>query len=217
MDAADQYTAKRNEMVENQIVRRGIVNSKVLDTFRKVPRHLFVPGEHLDRAYSDCPLPIGHGQTISQPYIVALMTELLALTGEERVLEIGTGSGYQTAILAALAKEVYSVEIIKELTVLAKTVVQSLKIKNVNLFTGDGSTGLLVHAPYDRVIVTAAAPQISGEIKNQVADGGKIVVPMGERWQQVLEVWTRADEKFTKERILPVAFVPLRGKYGWQD
>jgi len=217
MEIAESFSQAREKMVSDQIMQRGIVDERILGAFRQVPRHMFVPEEYVQQAYTDHPLPIGFAQTISQPYIVALMTNCLDLHGDEKVLEVGTGSGYQTAILARLARKVYSVELVKELSHLAKSTLISLGIENVFLFAGDGSIGLPAHQPYDRIIMTAAVPFLSSEIRNQVAIGGKIVAPIGSRWRQTLEVWKRDNDSFVKEKILPVIFVPLRGKHGWQD
>ena len=204
-------------MVRSQLMGRGIADARVLDAFRSVPRHEFVDESQWGSAYGDHPLPIGQGQTISQPYIVALMTTHLNLTGDEKVLEIGTGSGYQTGILASLAAEVHSVEIIAELSVRAGNTLKKLDFNNAHLHVGDGSPGWPVDAPYDRILVTAAAPEISQDLIDQLADGGLLVAPVGERWRQVLEVWKKRGEKIEKEKILPVVFVPLRGEFGWQD
>ena len=217
MNSIDPLVDSRKNMVRDQIMRRGIDDARLLQIFRQVPRHAFVPVDYADAAYADQPLPIGHGQTISQPYIVALMTNCLDLNGKEKVLEIGTGSGYQTAILAALAKEIYSVEIIKELSQRAGEAFDLLGIDNIHLFIADGSSGLKEHQPYDRIIITAAVPSLSDEIKDQLKVGGRIVAPIGDRFRQHLEIWKRNEEGFIKEKILPVVFVPLRGKYGWQD
>lgn len=204
-------------MVASQIKRRGINNERVLQAFRTIPRHLFVPEEYQTGAYADHPLPIGNGQTISQPYIVALMTSHLNLTGDEKVLEIGTGSGYQTAILANLAKEVHSVERISQLSDLAKRNLRVLEMDNIYLHVGDGSLGWADAAPYDRILITAAAPKIPEIILKQLKVSGRIVSPVGGRWRQMLEVWVREKNRIKKEQILPVVFVPLRGAHGWQD
>ena len=217
MKVVDQFAIRRNKMVQEQILQRGIEDVRLLQAFREIPRHAFVPEDCVDQAYYDHPLPIGNGQTISQPYIVALMTHCLKLSGKEKVLEIGTGSGYQTAILAALAEEIYTVELIAELSKRAARTLDSLGLRNTHLFEGDGSSGLREHQPYDRIIITAAVPSLSDEIKDQLNEGGKIVAPIGDRWRQQLEVWKRKKTGFVKETILPVVFVPLRGKYGWQD
>lgn len=211
------FLKDRSEMVESQIKRRGINDERVLQAFRTIPRHFFVPEVYQADAYADHPLPIGNGQTISQPYIVALMTSNLKLKGDEKVLEIGTGSGYQTAILANLVKEVHSVERISQLSDLAERNLRVLGMENINLHVGDGSLGWPDDAPYDRVLITAAAPEIPEIILEQLKINGRIVVPIGGRWRQMLEVWVKEKKQIKKEQILPVVFVPLRGAHGWQD
>jgi protein-L-isoaspartate(D-aspartate) O-methyltransferase len=181
-----------------------------------VPRHRFVPPDELAWAYADGPLPIGHSQTISQPFIVALMTELLELTSTARVLEVGTGSGYQAAVLGELALEVHSVELIPELAHKAKAILNSLGYTRVHVHLGDGSLGWKEAAPYDGIIVTAASPQVPPPLLEQLAEGGRLVIPVGGRGSQVLEVVRRAGTKFVHERNIPVAFVPLRGEHGWK-
>ena len=203
-------------MVAEQIVPRGVRDPRLLAVMETLPRHLFVPTDELAYAYADGPLPIGHAQTISQPFIVAWMTELLQLRGHERVLEIGAGSGYQAAVLAKLAAEVYTVEIIPELAARAVQVFRELEIANVHVHIADGTLGWPEHAPYDRILVAAAAPSAPEPLLGQLADGGRMVIPVGSRGLQVLEVWTRRGEKFHCEMNIGVAFVPLRGKYGWK-
>jgi protein-L-isoaspartate(D-aspartate) O-methyltransferase len=207
----------RHRMVENQIAARGINDRRVLDAFIKIPRHKFVSSEFLQDAYDDHPIPIGYGQTISQPYIVALMTSQLVLKGNEKVLEIGTGSGYQAAILGSLACEVHSVERINGLAAEAVRCLDQLKIKNVHVHVGDGSRGWPEAAPYDCILVTAAAPEVPACLIDQLKVGGKLVIPVGARWQQVLEVWEKQPKRVIKKEILPVVFVPLKGDFGWQD
>lgn len=211
------FSKDRLEMVESQIKRRGINNERVLQAFRTIPRHLFVPEKYQTDAYTDHPLPIGNGQTISQPYIVALMTSNLMLTGNEKVLEIGTGSGYQTAILANLVREVHSVERISQLSDLAERNLRVLGMDNIYLHVGDGSLGWPDTAPYDCILITAAAPEIPEIILEQLKVNGRIVGPVGGRWRQMLEVWVKEKKRINKEQILPVVFVPLRGAHGWQD
>jgi len=211
------FSNARSEMIESQIKRRGINNERVLWALQTVPRHLFVPEEYQNDAYADHPLPIGNGQTISQPYIVALMTSCLKLKGDEKVLEIGTGSGYQTAILAHLAKEVHSVEWISQLSDLAERNLRALKLDNIYLHVGDGSLGWIDDAPYDCILITAAAPEIPEIILEQLKANGCVVGPVGGRWQQMLEVCIKDKKGIKKEKILPVVFVPLRGVHGWQD
>jgi len=211
------FAKDRSDMVESQIKRRGINNERVLQAFRTIPRHLFVPEKYQADAYADHPLPIGKGQTISQPYIVALMTSTLKLMGNEKVLEIGTGSGYQTAVLANLVKEVHSVERISQLSDLAERNLRVLGMDNIFLHVGDGSLGWPDTAPYDRILITAAAPEIPEIILKQLKVNGIVVGPVGGRWRQMLEVWVKEKTRIKKEQILPVVFVPLRGAHGWQD
>lgn len=211
------YQAQRNRMVENQLISRGIRNKRVLAAMRAVPRHRFVPPEQRHMAYADCPLPIGHGQTISQPYIVALMTELLELMGGEKVLEVGTGSGYQAAVLAQLAGEVHTIERHAPLAEAARLTLAALGVTNVSCHIGDGSSGLPELAPFQAIIVTAAAPRVPQPLLDQLARHGRLVVPVGGMGGQVLELWARSDEKYDHEAILPVAFVPLRGHHGWSE
>lgn len=204
------------QMIEKQMIQRGIIEPRLLDAIRAVPRHLFVADEYRALAYSDCPLPIGYGQTISQPYIVALMISELHLTGTEKVLEVGTGCGYQTAVLAHLASEITTIEIIPDLLVKAERTIQSLQLENVRLFQGDGSLGWIMNAPYDAILVSAAAPKIPQPLLEQLAEGGKLIIPIGTRSYQQLEIWTRNGANFSMELNIPVSFVPLRGKHGWQ-
>jgi protein-L-isoaspartate(D-aspartate) O-methyltransferase len=202
-------------MVTEQIMRRGLHDARLLAAFDQVPRHLFVPESSRFAAYDDTPLPIGFGQTISQPYIVALMTESLDLCGSERVLEVGTGSGYQAAILARLAGEIHTTELIPELSERAATLLHSLEYHNVHVHTGDGSLGWPPFAPYASIMVTAAAPRVPPPLLEQLADGGRLVAPIENRDDyQSLKVITRHDQEFVERVITSVAFVPLRGKYG---
>ena len=217
MDEEAFYTQERLRMVVEQIQARHIYDERVLEAMRKVPRHRFVPPEHWHLAYADCPLPIGQNQTISQPYIVSLMTELLLLGGNEVILEIGTGSGYQAAILSLLAREVYTIERHQHLATQAAEVLAELGLTNVHVHVGDGSLGWPEHAPYDGVIATAAAPRVPKPLLEQLADGGRLVIPVGGRGGQYLERWLRQGEKFKHEQGVPVAFVPLLGEYGWQE
>jgi len=209
------YDKEREHMVESQLVRRGIKDRRVLDAMRQVPRHLFVPKDTRGLAYCDGPLPIGQGQTISQPYIVALMTELLELTGQEKVLELGTGSGYQAAILSRLVSQVYSVERHAALAEQAEKVFAQLGYDNIVISVGDGTLGWPEHSPYEAIIVTAAAPDVPQPLMEQLADGGRLVAPVGSRWSQVLAKVKRQGETLTREHLTAVAFVPLVGKYGW--
>ena len=202
-------------MVENTIASRGVRDGRVLRAIGELPRHLFVPREDSEDAYADRPLPVGCGQTISQPYIVALMTELLHLSGSEKVLEVGTGSGYQAALLGMLAREVHTIEQHAGLSERAKKVIRGLGIKNIHFHTGDGSLGLPGEAPFDGIIVTAGAPLIPQPLLDQLADGGRLVIPVGSRFSQDLQLWWRDGKKFDSESICPVVFVPLRGQHGW--
>jgi protein-L-isoaspartate(D-aspartate) O-methyltransferase len=217
MDEESIYSAARARMVEEQIIGRDIRDSRVINAMYNVPRHLFVPPQHRRHAYSDGPLPIGGGQTISQPYIVALMTQLLSLQGDETVLEIGTGSGYQAAILAQLAREVHTIERDHELVDRALQVLINLGMLNVHVHEGDGSLGLPDYAPFQAILVTAAAPKAPQVILDQLDDGGSLVIPVGGRFGQYLEMWQRKGSKFVQDVLAPVAFVPLRGKHGWAD
>ncbi len=200
-------------MIETQIVGRGLHDPRLLAAFEIVPRHLFVREQDRHLAYADGPIPIGFEQTISQPYIVALMTNLLQLKGVERVLEVGTGSGYQAAILAHMAKEVHTIEFVPELAAQAKGLLSDYS--NVFCHLSDGSLGWQEAAPYDAIIVTAAAPKTPQDLLNQLKDGGRLVIPVGTRGYQVLEVWTRHGDNFDCDEVIEVTFVPLRGKHGW--
>ena len=206
---------ERKEMVKTQIVQRGLQNPRLLTAFESVPRHCFVPQEYRYAAYDDSPLPIGFSQTISQPYIVALMTNLLALKGDERVLEIGTGSGYQAAILGMMVDEVHTVEFVPELATRADALLKELGMNNVHIHIGDGSLGWPDCAPYAGILVAAAAPQVPKALLEQLEDGGRLVLPVGGRGMQNLEVWERKDDKFNSKTETVVAFVPLRGEQGW--
>jgi len=182
---------------------------------REIPRHLFVDEGMWDQAYQDHPLPIGEKQTISQPYMVALMTEAAAPTPNDKVLEIGTGSGYQTAILASLCKWVYSVERIRSLAMKARKVLDQLRLYNVSIKVGDGSEGWEEYAPYNAIIVTAGAPEVPKPLKEQLADGGRLIIPVGDRFSQVLYKIVRRGNEFLQEDLGGCRFVDLVGKYGW--
>jgi protein-L-isoaspartate(D-aspartate) O-methyltransferase len=212
-----QYSDDRERMVANQIANRGIKDERVLEAMRTVPRHLFVSEEARKYAYIDSPIQIGSGQTISQPYIVALMTELLDVQRDHRVLDVGTGSGYQAAILGELAAEVYSIERHHELAEKARLVLNELGYQNIKVVEGDGSQGYLPAAPYDRILVAAAAPTVPAPLLEQLAPGGRLVLPVGPRFSQRLEVWERIDDQFTHSVDIPVVFVPLIGESGWDD
>ncbi len=200
-------------MVSKQIERRGIHEPRLLAVLRNVPRHEFVPQEYLDLAYADRPLPIGYQQTISQPYIVALMTEMLKLKGDECVLEVGTGCGYQAAILSKMVREVHTVEYIPELAELARKKLSAYR--NVSVHFGDGSLGWPEAAPYEGILVAAAAPKIPNLLLEQLADDGILVIPVGGKTMQTLQAWTRKGDDYTTKSVSSVAFVPLRGEQGW--
>jgi protein-L-isoaspartate(D-aspartate) O-methyltransferase len=208
---SDPYARSRAAMVEEQIARRGVEDPGVLSAMGEVPRHLFVPDEIRDEAYIDDPLPIGDGQTISQPYIVALMTSLLELTGREKVLEIGTGSGYQAAVLARVAREVYTIEIRESLGRAAERTLQRLGFGNVQVRIGNGYQGWPEQAPFDAIIVTAAPETIPQALIDQLAVGGRMVVPVG-RYIQDLILLTKTADGVAQRKVVPVRFVPMIGE-----
>jgi protein-L-isoaspartate(D-aspartate) O-methyltransferase len=187
----------------------------VLAAMRSVPRHLFVPVTERSQAYEDSPLPIGQGQTISQPYIVAYMLHALNLIGSEKVLEIGTGSGYQAALLGKLAKEVHTVERFPDLAEQAERVLSQFDYSNVHVHNADGSAGLPGYAPYDAIIVAAGAPIVPQPLLDQLGPNGRLLLPVGEQGHQVLQLWMRHGDEFDRDDLVPVAFVPLVGEYGW--
>jgi protein-L-isoaspartate(D-aspartate) O-methyltransferase len=209
------YEAARKRMVIGQIAARGITSQRVLDAFLEVPRHLFVPPNQRLYAYQDGPLPIGLGQTISQPYIVAYMTDQLRLKGDEVLLEIGTGSGYQAAILGLLAKEVHTIERHHSLASGANQLLKDLDYDNITIHEGDGTHGLTEHAPYQGIMVTAAAPEVPQPLLDQLGEGGRLVIPVGGRGGQLLQLFQRQGGKINQETLTPVAFVPLIGDHGW--
>ena len=215
MAAKPDYEAQRARMVREQLIARGISDPRVLEAMRRVPRHEFVPAHLRDHAYDDGPLPIGGGQTISQPYIVAYMTQALALRPEDVVLEIGTGSGYQTAVLCGLARRVYSLERRPELAEHAREVLARLGYRHVEVHVGDGTQGLPEFAPYDAILVTAAAPAIPAPLREQLAEGGRLVLPTGGRRQQLLQRVRRHGDRWTVEDLIAVVFVPLYGEHGF--
>lgn len=213
----DEFSIARDKMVTWQIEKRGVTNPAVLSAMRSVPRHLFVSANLRDEAYADNPLPIGNWQTISQPYIVALMTQLLQLNGTEKVLEVGTGSGYQAAVLSLLAREVHTVEFIPALAEEARERLSRLGYANVHVHQGDGSLGWQESAPYDAIMVTASAPKAPPPLLEQLAPHGRLVVPSGGRGVQTLQLWQQENGIWQPEDVLPVSFVPLRGQHGWKE
>ncbi len=206
----------REFMVNTQLISRGIKDERVLNAMRKVPRHLFVDESIQYKVYDDMALPIGEGQTISQPYMVAIMTELLELKGNEKVLEIGTGSGYQAAILAELSKEVYTIERVDVLAQNAEERFHSLGYTNIHVKAGDGTLGWPEEAPFDRIIITAATPKIPDVLMEQLSEEGIIIAPVGERFSQQLLKRTKSSGQYSDEYHTPCIFVPLIGKYGWE-
>ena len=209
----DIYANARKNMVKNQIEARGIKDPRVIWAIKDVPRHEFVPKDMKEYAYSDFALPIAEGQTISQPYMVALMTECLELEGKEKILEIGTGSGYQAAVLSLLAEKVYTIEIKETLAKTAKETLTKLNYKNIEVILGNGSLGHKKEAPYDRIIVTAAAKEVPKELKSQLKEGGILVIPVGDTYPQMLLKIRKVKGKLKEESITPCVFVPLVGEY----
>ncbi len=207
----EQFEQQRRQMVKYQLRDRGLKDERVLAAMSKVPRHQFVDSSWRDLAYSDRPLPIGHNQTISQPYIVAYMTEAAEISSEAKVLEIGTGCGYQAAILGEIAKEVYSIEIIPQLAERARRTLSQLGYENIEVKTGDGYQGWAEHAPYDAIIVTAAPEEIPEPLIEQLAINGKMVIPVG-TWYQDIIVLTKTENRIVEEKTIPVRFVPMRRK-----
>jgi protein-L-isoaspartate(D-aspartate) O-methyltransferase len=207
----DEWTRLRERMVQRQIAARGIDDERLLEAMRAVPRHELVPEEYRHLAYADHPLPIGRDQTISQPYIVAYMTDKLALDGSEKVLEIGTGSGYQAAVLALLALEVYTIEIVPELAARASADLRRLGHDNVQVHAGDGYRGWPEKAPFDAIIITAAPPRVPEPLVEQLAVGGRMILPVGESFQELVLI-TRDEEGVRRDRLIPVRFVPMTGE-----
>ena len=207
----------RKKMLETQLILRGIRDQRVLEAFGAVEREKFVPDKFKNDAYGDFPLSIGHGQTISQPYMVACMTEQLGLRGNEKVLEIGTGSGYQTAILAKLAEKVYSIERIPELAEGAKKILEDLGYNNIEIKVGDGTLGWREYAPYDAIIVTAGAPDAPQALIDQLAERGRLVIPIGDRFTQMLTLIEKKHGKIETTPVTGCMFVPLIGKQGWGE
>lgn len=202
------WQLEAQKMVQTQILKRGIEDQRVQTVMSQTPRHLFVPDSYKNQAYQDSPLPIGYDQTISQPYIVALMTELLQLTGEESVLEIGTGSGYQAAVLAQMTKSIYTIEIVEPLAKSSAALLKKLGHENVTVKYGDGYLGWPEHAPFDRIIVTAAPEEIPQALIDQLAIGGRMVLPVGKFYQELVLV-TKSEKRVTRKDIIPVRFVPM--------
>ncbi len=209
MISGEQWRSSAKAMVRRQLRARGLSDSRVLKVMENTPRHLFVPSELVAGAYLDGPLSIGHGQTISQPYIVGLMTELLALSGTEKVLEIGTGSGYQAAVLAQLITQVFSIEIVPYLADSARVRLARLGYDNVIVRQGDGYRGWPDEAPFDRIIVTAAPPEVPPDLVEQLRPGGRMVIPVGEYFQELLVITKDATGRVRKQSIIPVRFVPM--------
>lgn len=216
MASENKFAKQRHRMVKQQLLNRGIHDQRVLNAMRTVPRHAFVPKKEWTAAYEDRPLPIGEGQTISQPYMVALMSQLLQLKGREKVLEIGTGLGYQSAVLGVLADEVHSIERVDALARHAQSILKELEINNVFVHLGDGSLGWAEEAPFDAIIVTAAAPAVPPPLLDQLAADGCLVLPVGSPHRQILQKWWAVDGDFQHEDQSPVAFVPLIGEHGWK-
>ena len=214
---SDRFYISRQRMVENQLIPRGITDKRVIEAMLKVPRHLFVEEAFQEQAYNDFPLPIGEGQTISQPFMVALMTQSLELKGDDKVLEIGTGSGYQTAILSLLAERVYSIERISTLASRARRILDSLNCRNVVIRIGDGSLGWEEEAPFDAILVSAATPSIPQPLVEQLAPDGRLVIPVGSALsQELVRVTKLEDGGLKEERLGGCRFVKLIGRYAWQ-
>ena len=212
--AQESYEVQRNRMVREQIIARGITDSQVIRAMNKVERHLFVPEEYAQMAYSDGPLPIGYEQTISQPYIVAYMTEILKLKSGDSVLEIGTGSGYQAAVLAEICDSVYSIELVSQLGERASSLLKRLGYKNIKLKTGDGYKGWKENAPFDAIIVTCSPTHIPEPLEEQLAEGGRMIIPVGEKYVQQLVYMVKKNGKLHQQKVLPVAFVPMVDEKG---
>lgn len=216
--ARDPFAAQREAMVEEQIAARGVADARVLRALREVPRHLFVDPGDLDQAYADHPLPIGHGQTISQPFMVARMVELCALRAEDRVLEVGAGSGYQAAVLARCCAWVYALELIGALAERARARLEQAQVQNVTVIEGDGSLGYAPAAPFDAIVVAAGAPAVPPPLLEQLRVGGRLVIPVGaSRGLQCLQVHERKAEGSSWREETPCRFVDLRGRYGWRE
>ncbi len=217
MTEEDKFAEIRNRMVDTQIAIRGVRDPRVLAAMRRVPRHQFIPPRLWDQAYNDYPLPIGEDQTISQPYIVALMTDMLEVRDTDRVLEIGTGSGYQAAILAELAAQVFSIDRVAPLLAKAEKVLAALGYQNIKTRVGDGTLGWPEEMPFDAIIVTAGAPQVPRPLTEQLALGGRLVIPVGDQYSQTLTLGRRAQDGLKFENHGGCRFVRLIGEYGWQE
>ena len=213
---SDRYVAQRRALI-NRLQERGIRDMNVLQAFDRVPRHLFVPQAVAFRAYEDHPIPIGFGQTASQPSLQALYMELLEIGPNDKVLEIGTGSGFQTAVLAHLADRVYSVERIRELATRAREVLDGMRMSNVAILVGDGTIGWSRYAPYDAILVAAGGPEVPQPLLEQMAEGGRMLVPVGTREAQRLVLVRRRGAQWTYEDVLDCTFVPLLGRFGWAE
>jgi protein-L-isoaspartate(D-aspartate) O-methyltransferase len=213
----DQFEAERQRMVERQIAARGVSDPRILAAMKKVPRHRFIPSHLWDQAYGDYPLPIGEDQTISQPYIVALMTEMLELQETDKVLEIGTGSGYQAAILAELAAQVFTIDRVAMLLAIAERILNEMGYANIKTLVGDGTLGWSEEMPFDAIIVTAGAPQVPRPLTEQLSLGGRLVIPVGDTWSQTLTRVRKTKDGLKFEYHGGCRFVRLIGKYGWEE
>jgi protein-L-isoaspartate(D-aspartate) O-methyltransferase len=213
----DPWAAARRLMVEDQLIRRGITSSPVLEAMGHVPRHEFVPAAARESAYDDCAMAIGLGQTISQPYMVALMCELLDVAPAHRVLEVGAGSGYQAAVLGQLAAEVVAMELVPELAERARAALARTGCVNAEVIAGDGTLGCPERAPFDRIIIAAAAPAVPGPLVEQLAEGGKLVAPVGERRTQTCTIYEKCGDGLRTTDSISCVFVPLRGRHGWPE
>jgi protein-L-isoaspartate(D-aspartate) O-methyltransferase len=210
------FLSLRNKMIDEQLIPRGIRDPRVLDAMRLTPRHEFIPEEFRSYAYDDSPVPIGEGQTISQPFMVAYMTQALQLNSEDKVLEIGTGSGYQTSILARLVKEVYTIERIEELSMNAQKILRKMLHKNIHFYVGDGSEVFKdLSLRFNAIMVTAAIPQAIEPLFDRLEEGGRLIAPIGGRSEQILKLFRRSDGRMEEENLGGCVFVPLIGKYGW--